>query len=198
MLDDKALRKKVQSVAEVKSQLHKVLDKVQANRGKRPQVGYLPKFAVGEYLLAAGVRRSGSTPKLLMTWTGPWRVVVAQRPHVYGVQNIVSGEVRDVHVVRMRFYADAAIAITAELKEVFQHAFTQGEVEISTIVDTANAENGSGFEAEIEWVGFDKRRIRGIAKIWDAAPQFVKSELCKLGLKRGVRTQLKQQYAITL
>ena len=125
MLDDKALRKKVQSVAEVKSQLHKVLDKVQANRGKRPQVGYLPKFAVGEYLLAAGVRRSGSTPKLLMTWTGPWRVVVAQRPHVYGVQNIVSGEIRDVHVARMRFYADAALAITAELKEVFQHAFTQ-------------------------------------------------------------------------
>ena len=35
------------------------------------------------------------------------------------VQNIVSGEVRDVHVARFRFYADAALAITAELKEVF-------------------------------------------------------------------------------
>ena len=202
VLDDNALRREVQSVGEVQSQLHKeVLDKAQANRGEQLVAASgdnLPNFAIGQYVLVARVRRSCSTPKLLIIWTEPWRVVVAQRPHVYGVQNIVSGEVRDVHVVRMRFYADAAIAITAELKEVFQHAFTQGEVEISTIVDTANAENGSGFEAEIEWVGFDKRRIRGIAKIWDAAPQFVKSELCKLGLKRGVRTQLKQQYAITL
>ena len=35
VLDDKALRKKVQNVVEVQSQLHKeVLGKVQANRGK--------------------------------------------------------------------------------------------------------------------------------------------------------------------
>ena len=42
---------------------------------------------------------------------------IAQRPHAYGMQNIVSGEVRGVHVARMRFYADAALAITAELKD---------------------------------------------------------------------------------
>ena len=91
-----------------------------------------------------------------MTWTGPWCVVVFERPHVYGVQNIVSGEVRDVHVARMRFYADAALAIIAELKEVLQHAFTQGEFEMAVIVEMANAENRSGFEVEVEWVGFDK------------------------------------------
>ena len=106
VLNDKALREKVQSVVEVQSQLHnEVLDKVQATRGKQrvaARRGNLPNFAVGEYVLVARVRRSGSTPKLLMTWTGPWCVVVFERPHVYGVQNIVSGEVRDVHVARMR------------------------------------------------------------------------------------------------
>ena len=50
----------------------------------------------------------------------------------------------------MRFYTDAALAITAEVKEVFQHAFTQGEFEMAAIVDMVNAENGSGFEAEVE------------------------------------------------
>ena len=135
-----------------------------------------------------------------MTCTGPWRVMVAQRPHVYIVQNIVSGEVRDVHVARMPFYADAALVITAEPKDIFQHAFMQGEFEMAAIVDMANAENGSGFEVEVEWVGFDKEEntLKDLAKIWDATPQFVKSELRKLGLKRGVRTQLKQQYGITL
>ena len=91
-----------------------------------------------------------------MTCTGPWRVMVAQRPHVYIVQNIVSGEVRDVHVARMPFYADAALVITAEPKDIFQHAFRQGEFEMAAIVDTANAENGSGFEVEVESVGFER------------------------------------------
>ena len=50
----------------------------------------------------------------------------------------------------MRFYADSVLAITAELKEVCQHAFTQGEFEMAAIVDMVNAENGSGFEAEVE------------------------------------------------
>ena len=49
---------------------------------------------------------------------GPWHLLVAQRPHVYGVQNIVLGEVRDVNVARMRFFADDTLAIIADLKEV--------------------------------------------------------------------------------
>ena len=126
VLDGKVLRK-VQSVVEVQSQLRtEVLDKVQANHGKQRAAAsreYLPNVAVGEYVLVTRVRRSGWTPKFLMTQTKPWRLVVAQRPHVYGVQSIVSREIRDVHVARMRFYADAALAITADLKEAFQHAF---------------------------------------------------------------------------
>ena len=146
------------------------------------------------------MRRSGSTPKLLMTWIGPWRVVAGQRSHVFGVQHIVSGEVRDVHVARMRFYADAALEITAELKEVFQHAFTQGEFAIAVIVDFSTAEEGSGFEVEVEWIGFDteENSWEDLATIWGAAPQCVKSELRKLRLKRRLRTKLKRQCGINL
>ena len=107
VLDEKALRAKVQSVVAAQSQLRKeVLDEVRANRGKQRVAasrGSLPNFCVGDYVSVARVRRSGSTPKLLMTWTGPWRVLVAQRSHVHGVQNIVSGEARDVHVAWMRY-----------------------------------------------------------------------------------------------
>ncbi|CAB1117174.1 unnamed protein product [Ectocarpus sp. CCAP 1310/34] len=69
-----------------------------------------------------------------MTWTGPWRIVAAVRPHVCGVQNIVWGEDRDVHVARLRFYADASLEITAGSKDVFKHAFTQEEFEMAAIV----------------------------------------------------------------
>ena len=55
--------------------------------------------------MVARVRRPGSTPKLVSTWTGLWQNVTAEL-HMYGVQNIVTGEVKDVHVVRFRFYVD--------------------------------------------------------------------------------------------
>ena len=57
-------------MAEVQSQLNEVLNKVQVNRGKQRVAasrGNLPNFAVGEDVLVARVRRSDSTPKLLMT-----------------------------------------------------------------------------------------------------------------------------------
>ena len=52
----------------------------------------LPKFAVGGFAVYARVRRQDVTPKLMSTWTGPWRVVGADHSHVYSVQNIVSGK----------------------------------------------------------------------------------------------------------
>ena len=146
------------------------------------------------------MRRSGSTSKSLMTWTGPWRVLVAQRSYVYGVQNIVSGEVRDVHVARMRFHADGALEITAELKELFQHALSQEEFEMAAaIVDLATVEEGSGFEVEVMWAAFDTERNtwEDLANVWGGAPQFVK-ELRKMRLKQEVRTKLKRQCGIAL
>ena len=105
----------------------------------------------------ARVRRPGSTPKLVSTWTGPWQTVTADMVHVYGVQNIVKGEVKDEHVVNLQFYAVKDLVMTAAVKEVFQHAFTHGEFEMAGIVDISEAEDGQGFDVEVDWVGFDNR-----------------------------------------
>ena len=73
----------------------------------------------------------------------------ADKVHVYGVQNIVTGEVKDVHVVRLRFYADKDLKMTVALKEMFQHAFTQGEFDIAGIVDILKAEDGQDFDVKV-------------------------------------------------
>ena len=83
----------------------------------------LPWFAVGDYVLYARLRRQGVSPRLMSTWTGPWRVVGADHPHVYSVQNIVSGKVHTAHVACLRFYADVDLNISAEIKNVFQHSY---------------------------------------------------------------------------
>ena len=87
------------------------------------------------------------------------------------MQNIVSGEGRDVHVARPYFYADAALAIMAELKEVFQHAFTQGEFEMAAIVDTSPAEDGPGYDVEVEVVCFgeEENTWEALSIFWDSA-----------------------------
>ena len=95
---------------EAQHRLHKVVEeRVKKNSERQRQAasrGQLPNFAVGDYVMVARVRRPGSTSKLVSTWTGPWRVVTADKVHVHGVQNIVMGEVKNVHVVRLWFYAD--------------------------------------------------------------------------------------------
>ena len=182
VVDEKALRAKLQSVVTAQSQQHKeVLEKVQANRGKKRAVtsrGSLPILFVGDYVLVARVRRSGSTPKLLMTRAEPGRVVVAQRPHVYGVQKIVHRKLTTFMLLGCAF-TDAAVGITAEVKEVFQHALTQG------------VRNGSNCGGRIRPGGENEENTwKHLAQIRDAAPQYMTSELRQLGLKRDVRTRL--------
>ena len=176
-LDEKALRGKVANIEEAHQGLHKVVkERVKKNRERQRQAanrGQLPNFAVEDYVMVARVRLPGSTPKLVSTWIDPWRIVTADKVHVYGVQNIVSDEVRDVHVVRLRLYADK---------------------------DLKMAEDGQSFDVKVDWVRFDEGESlwEPLTTIWDGAPQFIKSELRKLRLDRGVRSRLQKLYGITL
>ena len=71
---------------------------------------------------------------------------------------------------------------------------------MAAIVDMSEAEGGPGYEVEVEWVGFEKSENtwEALSKIWDASPQFVKSELRKLVLSKRVRAELKKQYGMVL
>ena len=96
------------NVLEAQQELHNVVEKrikkVRERQKQAASIGQIPTFAVGDDVMVARVRRPGSTLKLVSTWTGPWRTVMADKMYAYGVQNIVTGEVKDVHVVRLRFY----------------------------------------------------------------------------------------------
>ena len=102
----------------------------------------------------ARVRRPGVTPKLKATLAGPWRVAGAHHPHVFEIQNIVSGRVHTAHVARLRFYADSQLNVTADVKNVFQHAFNQGNFQIAGIVRVAEADDRS-LIVLVDWVGFE-------------------------------------------
>ena len=106
-LDEETLRRKVANVVKAQQRLHKVVEeRMKGNRERQRQAAsreQLPNFAVEDCVMVARVRRPDSTSKLVSKWTGPWRIETADKVHVYGVQNIVTGVVKDVHVVRLRF-----------------------------------------------------------------------------------------------
>ena len=85
----------------------------------------LPHCTVGDYVLVARVSRQGERRKLMSTWIGPWRVANNDKEHVYAVQHLVIAELRNVHVVRMRFNADTQFEITGELLKAFHQLRTK-------------------------------------------------------------------------
>lgn len=55
--------------------------------------------------------------------------------HVYVVGHIVNGETRDVHMARMRFFANRHLQVDRPLQNAFQHSENQGEQYIRGIAD---------------------------------------------------------------
>ncbi|CAM9844330.1 unnamed protein product, partial [Sphacelaria rigidula] len=77
VLDDAQLKRALQEVLE--------LQKSFQGSSSGPE---LPNFELGDYILYARVPCPGVTPKLMATWSGPWRVVGVYHPHVFEIQNI--------------------------------------------------------------------------------------------------------------
>ncbi|CAN0030666.1 unnamed protein product, partial [Discosporangium mesarthrocarpum] len=93
------------------------LEKAQLNRARErgaASKGQMPNFALRDFMIVARVFKRGSEPKLVIIWTGPWRVV-AETPDVYQVQNIISGEGHNMHISRLEQ------EVSSDLKKTFQY-----------------------------------------------------------------------------
>ena len=202
VMDADSLRAKVRQVVDEQERFcQDVQAAVAASRGTTRKIAQgkavLLKFAIGDFVLYARVRsRQGVTPKLMSTWTAPWRVVGADHSHVYSVQNIVSGKVHTAHVARLRFCADADLNITAEFKDVFQHSYAQGECWMDASMHVAEDDQG---DVLVDWEGSMPKNARGsLRKIHSSAPDFVLKELRKLRLTRALKGKLASEYGISL
>ena len=60
--------------------------------------GRLPSVLIGDFILVALVRKMGSVPKVVQTWTGALRVVLGGTEYLYLMEDIVTGEIKEVHV----------------------------------------------------------------------------------------------------
>ena len=115
------------------------------------------------------------------------------------MQNIVSGKVHTAHVARLRFYADADLNITAEIKDVFQHSYAQGELRMNALMHVAEDDQGDVIVL-VDWEDFgaEEQTWESLRKIHSSAPDFVLKELRKLRLTRPLKGKLASEYGISL
>ena len=71
------------------------------------------------------------------------------------VQPLATGELRDVHVVRMRRYADDQLAITGELLIIFQQLENQRENYTRSVSAIKQAASGDEF-VKVAWEGLEE------------------------------------------
>ena len=135
-----------------------VLERIRVARDRTrvaASAGIMPNFEVGDYVLMR-VRKLGSAPKLVTTWTEPWLVVSSWSPHVYNVQDIVTGETKEIHVVRMRAYVDSYLAVGPVVQGLFEMTKHQDEFEIQSILNIGKYPLKAGdYKVQVAWVGLD-------------------------------------------
>ena len=200
-VDEDKLRQHVRGIIDAQEQLQReAVERRGAVRERERNLrsrGELPHFTVGDFVLVARTRKAGRNAKLMSEWTGPWRVVSDDREHVYAVEHIVSGEVRDTHVARMRFYADKDLHVTRRLMEIFQHLEHQAEYHIEGIDKIKKAPRGDEYLVLVRWMGLDEEATwEPVSRVLEDAPVVLKRELRKMCLPPGDKKKLHERYGV--
>lgn len=76
----------------------------------------VPNLHCGDFVLVVRIRRLGITPRSMAMCSDPRTIVGARSPHRYQFRSITSGGISTVHVVRLRFYLDIQLNLTADFK----------------------------------------------------------------------------------
>ena len=131
--------------------------------------------------------------KLMSTWSGPWRVANDDQDHVYVVQPLVTGELRKVHVARMRFYDDDQLKTTGEVLKVCQQLENQADYQIRGISAIKRAASGDEFVVKVAWEGLEEAESswEPVSRVFHDAPAVLRKVLKQ---KRA----LVQQYGLRL
>ncbi len=156
--DSRIIQESFEKLYDIMEATHKGVIDVQARlrlnrKHKQDSMGLEHvQYAIGDYVLVS--RATRKSDKLQLQWLGPFQIVDTLSPWVYQVQSLLTGKVKNVHVVRLRLYANKYLAITEDV--IHQLIRDTKGFEIDTILDCRWNSNASQYELKCRWWGFDK------------------------------------------
>lgn len=77
--------------------------------------------------------KKAATGQKLRAWTKPWRVVSDVHEHVCSVEYMMTGENKDAHVARIRFYSDKGLHVTKRSQDILQDMEHNAEYHVKQI-----------------------------------------------------------------
>ena len=134
----------------------------------------LPRFDEGDFVLVARKVRSNS-PKLQVVWRGPYVIAGTVHKRVYQVRRLgaTSGTLEEVHVRRLRRYADRSLNVTEAL--VNQAHYDDDEFLVEGIIEW-KPDNTHGVLLKVKWSGYNDEwdTWEPIDSLYRDVPQMIK------------------------
>ncbi|ETV90407.1 hypothetical protein H310_14810 [Aphanomyces invadans] len=120
-------------------------------RSKKPHVK-MAKFALGDYVLLGKVVKFPN--KLALNWRGPYRVSRIESDYVMEIQQLVEPFATSVHhASRLKYFCDAALDVTDDLKEYA--AFGDEGFFVEDLLGARCSAEGK-YEVRVKWKGLEE------------------------------------------
>ncbi|ETV72286.1 hypothetical protein H257_12747 [Aphanomyces astaci] len=121
----------------------------------------MAQFVVGDYVLYQDVWQHHRA-NLRTTWCGPAFMTAVTSSWLYDVKNLITGDEREAHVSRLKFYADKSLHVSEDFKEHVAHNSEGYEVE--AIVDARYVAAKKDYEVLLKWRG-----LNDVENSWEPA-----------------------------
>ncbi len=153
---DSAISEALTNLHDGLSQMHKeVAEQREQQRSRNQQqqkYSVIPNFHEGDYVLYSRVDHISDGNKLWITWLGPYKVTRADT-YSYRIQHLLTGEEKDVHASRLKFYADEHLEVSEELLD---HISMQGiKLKINGFKEHRWNDQKNDFEFFVSWQGLE-------------------------------------------
>lgn len=136
-------------------------------------------FSPGDLVLVA-LPQDKIKSKLQCVWRGPFRVLSMVGPRLAQVQHLVTGDVSEHHVVRLKFYADRDLNVEQEvLDELTYEAGYDQYFEVERVLSHRFNVESKEYEVLVKWKGFSDlhNSFEPLIDVFATAPDSVKAYL---------------------
>ncbi|KAE9350482.1 hypothetical protein PF008_g6425 [Phytophthora fragariae] len=112
----------------------------------------MAQFDIGDYVLYADVWQH-VRGKLRVKWCGPAQVVATTSNWIFEIRNLVTGQRKEAHASRLKFYADASLNVTEDL---LLHVAHNGEGHVvHSLLEARYNRQEKRHEIKVRWRGLD-------------------------------------------